>query len=74
MSFWLSVAIPIGGLLSALALFYGATDAYGKATWINNRNPNFDRDTKRRRNASRIGLLLIAVSFALQLYAAYIQR
>lgn len=74
MSFWLSVAIPIGGLLSAVALFYGTTDPYGKTTWINNKNPNFDRDTKRRRNASRVGLLLIAVSFALQLYAAYIQR
>jgi small neutral amino acid transporter SnatA (MarC family) len=69
MMFWVSVAISTMGFVSAVALFYAATDPYGKIPVYNNLNPNLDRDLRRRKLASKAGLLLVAIGFALQLWA-----
>ena len=69
MFFWIQVISQIVGLLSALVLFYSATDAHGKITWSNNQNSKFDTDSKRRKIASLGGLLLVTISIFLQLIA-----
>jgi len=68
MTVWTSITVQTLGLLSTLVFFYASTDPKGTMNWYNNQNPNFNRDTSRRKRAAQAGLLLVAVSFAIQIY------
>jgi hypothetical protein len=74
MEFWVTVSSQVFGLLSAIVLFYAATDPKGKITFANNQNPQIARDANRRKIASRWGLALVGLSFALQIAFTLIHR
>ena len=67
MEFWVTVSSQGFGLLSAIVLYYAATDPKGEVRLANNQNPQIAKDARRRKFAARCGLALVALSFALQI-------